>query len=86
LSPMVFWLSIIGLLISIIGSVILYKGTPVDNGKVKSLAGLIVWEEEPDIAKKEKGIKIRQNLSQIGFILLIAGFAIQFIAVILQAP
>jgi len=84
-NPVVFRLSLIGLAISIIGSILLYFGTPVDNGKVRTLANLKVGDNTPDVERK-KGIERRKKLSRTGFILLFTGFVIQFITVLLQAP
>jgi hypothetical protein len=81
MSISVWWLSIIGLLVAIIGSGLLYLGTPHDTG------GIHLFSFGDDQApQKEKMIKLRRNFSRLGFIMLLIGFILQLITVLMQMP
>jgi hypothetical protein len=85
LNPCIFWLSIIGLVIPITGSIYLYYGTPIDIGFNKPSSELRVsWANEQEKIDSENGIKKRERYSKRGFKLLIAGFGAQLAALILQ--
>jgi hypothetical protein len=85
LIPCIFWLSIIGLVIPITGSIYLYYGTPIDIGFNKPVSELKVhWANEQEKIDSENGIKKREHYSKIGFKCLIAGFGVQLAALILQ--
>jgi hypothetical protein len=86
LSDNVFWLSLIGLGVAIIGTLFLYLGTPIDIGIHKPPAGMKVRITDEDRIGAENVIRRREQFSKFGFILLIIGFVAQLISVLLQAP
>ncbi|QGQ98401.1 hypothetical protein EHS13_27690 [Paenibacillus psychroresistens] len=82
----VFWLSLIGLAIAILGSLFLYLGTPMDIGIHKPASGMIVRITNEDRMAADNVIRRREQLSKLGFIFLLIGFVAQLVSVLLQAP
>lgn len=67
------WLNAFGLLLSVIGSGLLYLGTPVDTGGIHNFA-----YGDPEADKKKLKIKRRRLFTKIGFVFLLIGFLLQF--------
>lgn len=75
------WISISGLIVAMLGSGLLFLGTPFDSGGIHMFA---FGDPEADIKKKK--IERRRLFTRVGFAMLLLGFASQFYSLLLQYP
>lgn len=76
---LVWWFGCIGICISFIGSLYLFKGTPKDTDGFARTAGSDYKTQQILLSKRLKNTKV-------GFLLLIAGFFVQLIAMLFNYP
>ncbi|MEC1719047.1 hypothetical protein [Schinkia azotoformans] len=75
----VWWLGCIGICISFIGSIFLFKGTPKDTDGFARTVGSDYQTQQKLLAKRLKNTKV-------GFLFLIVGFLVQMIAMLFNYP
>lgn len=78
------WINIIGILVSAIGTILVFRGTPLDSIGYNALGNTIVFREE--FMKDVEAMKKRGRLSRLGLKVLLLGFVIQAIAQLLIFP
>ncbi|WP_374019022.1 hypothetical protein ABU162_04545 [Paenibacillus thiaminolyticus] len=80
----VWWLNICGLVVSAVGTFLIYKGTPLDSTGHTTFIESHATKEQywGDYERMRK----RGRLSQKGLVLLLAGFLLQGVAQVFNYP
>lgn len=80
----VWWLNACGIAVSVIGTYLIYKGTPLDSTGHTTLIESHATKEQ--YLRDYERMRERGRLSQKGLIILLIGFLLQGVAQVLNYP